>query len=123
VAFFEFHGEHSFAGNHEDEPHTVSLIDVSVHRRGILEPKVFLKLFGDLPAGHADLLHHGNFTQDLKRSIEESTLEGMTAEGIVGKGPCKSPGLPMMFKWKSHAWLNRLRDYCGENRELFRRLC
>lgn len=122
VAFFEFHGPNSFAGNHEDEAHTVTLLDVSVHRKGILEPREFLRLFGGLPAGHPELLHVGNFTDGLKHEVEQGTLEGMTFEGVVAKGKHVSPGRPLMFKWKNHAWLRRLKDYCGDNMELYHRL-
>jgi hypothetical protein len=45
VAFFEFYGANSFAGHHVDEQHTVTLIDVSAHRHGIVPPKEFVKLF------------------------------------------------------------------------------
>jgi hypothetical protein len=103
IAFFEFWGESSFAGNHEEEPHQVTLIDVSVHRKGILEPRTFLKLFDGLSAGLPALLHHGNFTADLQGQVEDGTLEGMTYEGIVAKGKCTRPGRPLMFKRKSRA--------------------
>jgi hypothetical protein len=122
IAFFEFHGPNSFAGNHEEEPHTVTLIDVSVHRKGILEPRKFLKLFGDLPAGVPRVLHEGNFTDGLKEEVQEGTLDGMTFEGVVAKGRNVSPGRPLMFKWKSFAWLRRLKEYCGDNMELFNRM-
>ena len=46
VVFFEFYGTNSFAGYHdENDEFSATLIDVSVHKRGILEPKDFLKTF------------------------------------------------------------------------------
>jgi len=120
IAYFEFHGPNSFAGNHEDEEHTVTLFDVSVHRKGILEPRQFLKLFGDLDI--PTLLHHGNFTQEMKEQVEEGTLEGMTYEGIVAKGPNVSPGRPFMAKWKNYHWLRRLKEWCNGDLEKFNRL-
>ena len=69
VAYFEFHGPGSFAGQHEDEPHILTLIDVGVHRKGILLPSEFLTRFAHLP--HAELLHHGQFTPALQRQVED----------------------------------------------------
>ena len=62
VCFFEFWGEHSFAGKHEEEEHNLSLIDVSPHKKGILLPQDYLKLFGKLDI--APLLYQGNITHD-----------------------------------------------------------
>ena len=121
LAFFEFYGPNSFAGAHADEPHMISLFDVSIHPKGFLEPGPFLKLFGDLP-GVERLLHHGNFTQDIQHQVEDGTLEGMTFEGVVCKGFYASPGLPMMFKYKSRGWLDRLHAKCGDNEALFNEL-
>jgi len=67
TAFFEFHGASSFAGTHIAEPHTVTLIDVGMHRQGILEPKLFLRHFGDLD--HAALLHQGRFNRELEERV------------------------------------------------------
>jgi len=100
----------------------VKLLDVNIHRRGILEPREFLKLFGDLPAGIPRVLHEGNFTEDLKEEVQEGRLKGMTFEGVVAKGKNISPGRPLMFKWKNFAWLRKLKDYCGDNMELYNRM-
>lgn len=120
TAFFEFYGENSFGGCHAEEPHTVTLLDVSVHPKGMLEPRPFLKLFDHLRL--PNLLHHGNFTVDLQEQVAAGTLPGMTFEGVVAKGSYVAPGLPLMFKLKSLAWLNRLKEKCGEDEEMFNRL-
>jgi len=122
ISFFEFYGPNSFAGNHEAELHTVTLIDVNPHKRGILEPRDFLKLFDNLPAGIPRVLHEGNFTEGLKKEIQEGRLEGMTFEGVVAKGKNISPGRPLMFKWKNFAWMRKLKAYCGDNMELYNRM-
>lgn len=119
--FFEFYGPNSFAGWHEPEPHTVTLIDVAVDRKGFMEPKDFVKLFGhlDIPT----LIHHGNFTQDMAMAVANGTLEGMTFEGVVCKGAWnKKQGKPAAYKWKSLAWFKRLRERCGTDETLFERL-
>jgi len=116
TAFFEFHGPNSFAGYHEDEEHTVTLLDVAVLRQGFLEPRDFVKLFRyvDIPK----ILHQGNFTDDLAHQIAEGTLEGMTFEGVVAKGGFdRKAGRPLMFKWKNRAWLERLRGDCKNQAE------
>ena len=119
TAFFEFHGPNSFAGQHDAEPHTLTLIDVAVHRKGILLPSDFLSTFGHLP--HAALLHHGPFTPALQAQVEAGTLPGMPEEGIIGKGDWYvSPGRPLMFKHKSRAWLARLREKCLSKEEFER---
>lgn len=121
TVFFEFFGPTSFAGQHFDEEHDVVIFDVAVHRQGFLEPRPFLKLFDHLHL--PTLLHHGNFTHELQDQIANSELEGMTFEGVVAKGPWdKKTGRPLMFKWKSLAWIRKLKDHCGENDELFRRM-
>ena len=47
VVFAEFWGDQSLGGYHDpDDPKRLSLFDVSVHKRGLLGPKDFVKLFG-----------------------------------------------------------------------------
>lgn len=121
VAFFEYHGPRSFAGWHHDEDeHTVTLFDVAGDRKGLLEPRAFLKIFGDLDV--APLLYHGNANELFAAEVREGRLEGMTFEGVVCKGKMVSPGLPLMFKIKNRAWINRLRDRCGDDEGLFQEL-
>ena len=120
VAYFEFLGPGSFAGQHEDEPHALHLIDIAVHRKGLLLPSDFLATVGHLP--HAALLHHGLFTPALMAQVEDGTLPGMPPEGVIGKGDWyTTPGRPAMFKHKSRAWLDRLRGRCSSEEE-FQRL-
>lgn len=52
--FFEFHSPKSFAGYHQDDDLRVVLIDVSLYCHSVLEPKEYLKIFGDIP--YAELL-------------------------------------------------------------------
>jgi len=121
LAFFEFHGPGSFAGEHAAEPHTVTLIDVAADKRGLLEPTTFRQLF----AGVVDtprVLHAGPVDEALLARVRASELAGMTFEGVVCKGAYASPGLPRMFKVKSQRWLDRLRVRCGGDEALFERL-
>jgi hypothetical protein len=121
TCFFEFGGESSFAGRHFDEEHTVTLFDVSVHKKGYILPREYLKLFGDLDI--ARLLYYGFITESFVDSVRNGELEGMTFEGVVCKmAQYKTPGVTDMFKVKSFAWLDRLKSYCGNDELLFENL-
>lgn len=110
LCFFEFWGENSFAGNHvEDESHTVTLIDVNPHKKGILSPKVFIDLFGhlDIP----NVVYQGKISTSFIKSVRESGVEGMTYEGVVCKGMKKKR--LVMFKLKSKKWIERVKAKYG----------
>jgi hypothetical protein len=120
TAFFEFWGPQSFAGNHEEgDDFRVTLIDVAADKKGILEPKQFYKLFGDLPV--AELLDHGKFNKLIEREIQAGEWS-VTFEGVVCKGARISPGRPLMFKVKTRAWLDKLKAHCKGDDALFERL-
>lgn len=121
VVFFEFWGTRSFAGNHEDEPHQVTLLDVAADKKGILAPRDYLKVFED-KVPMASLLYQGTFNRTLEEEVRSGALPGMTFEGIVCKGSHVSPGLPLMFKVKNQAWLDRLRTLCGDDATLFEKM-
>ena len=120
VCFFEFYGPSSFAGSHkEGEDKKVSLIDVSGDR-GILLPKDYLKLTEKID--RAALLYQGPLNAEFILSVKEGKLEGMTFEGVICKSNSGSPGLPWMTKVKNQAWIDKLKNYCGEDEEKFKRL-
>jgi hypothetical protein len=122
ICFFEFWGANSFAGQHkDDEEQTVTLIDVNPYKEGILEPAQFIKLFGrlDIPS----VLFEGYITTEFVDSVKNSTLDGMIDEGVVCKGANdKKTKMPIMFKIKSRAWLEKLKTYCNGNEALFAKL-
>lgn len=122
TCFFEFHGPSSFAGTHvEAEPQTVTMFDVSVYKKGFLEPKAFMKLFDGLDV--QECLAQGNVTAELEEQVRAGTLPGMPFEGVVAKGALdRKSGLPLMFKIKSRAWIARLKDFCKGNEALFEKL-
>jgi hypothetical protein len=120
VAFFEFWGKSSFAGHHISEPHEVSLIDVSPFKKGIIPPADYLGLYGHLKI--APLLYHGNANQPFVDSVRNSTLPGMTEEGVVCKAKHPRKGPVIMFKIKSLIWLQKLKDYCKGDEKLFEKL-
>lgn len=118
--FFEFYGENSFAGYHYEEEHTVTLFDVSIHKKGMLNPKEFLKLFGklDIP----NLVYMGNITKPFIEKVRSGKVDGVTFEGVVCKAVPRKGKPPIMFKIKSKAWLDKLKGHCGDDKELYERL-
>lgn len=119
--FFEFHGPSSFAGYHNfDEPMTATLIDVNPYKMGIMEPSKYLRMFKHLDI--AKPLFEGHVTETFFDKVKQSTLKGMTFEGVVCKGQYETPGCPLMFKIKSQAWLDKLKVYCKGDTKLFEKL-
>jgi hypothetical protein len=120
--FFEYWGADSFAGNHNfEEKMDATLIDVNPYKEGILVPTEFIKLFGhlDIPK----VCYEGHVTTELFDKVKQSTLKGMTFEGVVCKGANdKATRMPIMFKIKSKAWLDKLREFCKGDEKLFERL-
>jgi hypothetical protein len=125
VFFFEFWGPHSFAGQHRrEDDHKVTLIDVSVHKQGFLPPRDFIKSFEgkiEIPK----VFHHGKVGPEFVDIVKQSALEGMTFEGVVckAKNPRgKKTGKRVAFKIKSQAWLDKLKEECGEDEKKFEML-
>lgn len=115
TCFFEYYGPNSFAGWHSDKPEdfNLSLIDVNLHKKGILEPKEFIKIFGDLEI--PPVLYRGKANKTFIDRVRNSALDGMTEEGVVCKAPNpsrKRTSKPVMFKIKSQAWYNKLFAKC-----------
>ncbi len=119
--FFEFYGENSFAGNHYEEEHTVTLFDVSVYRVGYLPPSEFLKLFDNLDT--AKLLLKSKVNDPLIQQVRDGTLEGMTYEGVVCKAKHPKKGKrPVMFKIKNLEWISKVKAGCKGDEKLFEEL-
>lgn len=118
MCFFELWGPSSFAGMHNlEEPLTVTLFDIAPFNQGILMPDRFLKVAGHLD--HASVLYQGPCTEAFIQQVRDGSLPGMTFEGVVCKSVNdKKTKMPVMFKQKSRAWLNKLDEYCGDNSDL-----
>ena len=121
ICFFEFWGPNSFAGTHIQEPHDVTLFDVNPHKKGILDPAAYLKLFGHLDI--CKLLYRGNCNSEFVELVRSGQLGGMTFEGVVckAKNPKNTP-MPIMFKVKNRAWVEKLKECCKGNDQLFNTL-
>ena len=119
MCHFEFFGESSFAGRHFDEDHDVVLFDIRANNKGLLLPKDFMKLTDKVET--AKLLYHGNANEPFVEQVRNRALEGMTFEGVVCKGVRKGRHLTM-FKIKSRAWLDRLKEWCAGDEHKFQQL-
>jgi len=120
MCFFELWGPSSFAGMHNlQENLTVTLFDIAPFNQGILEPERYLKIVERNNLDHAKVLFTGPMTPEFVESVRSGTLPGMTFEGVVCKAKNdKKTKMPVMFKQKSRAWLDKLDVYCGDNKEL-----
>lgn len=119
ICFFEFFGENSFAGFHDNNDNfDIVLFDVSIHKKGFLSPKNFINFTKGLKT--PTLIYHGNITDDFIKNVKNSNCPNMTYEGVVCKF-YKKKNLEM-FKIKSYAWLNQLKQKCGNDEKLYEQL-
>ncbi len=119
VAFFEFAGEHSAFGQHdENESHDVVLIDAAFIHEGIMDPKKFLRTFKKVHT--APMLYHGKANTEFINLVRHRNLDGMTFEGVVCKA--KLNRKMVMFKIKSLDWIAKLQEYCAGDLKLFEEL-
>jgi len=120
VFFFEFFGPNSGFGLHVDEDHDVVLIDVSVYKKGMLDPKSFINTFSNVDT--AAMLYSGNCTSDFISHVREGILPGMTFEGVVCKMKHPKLGVSVGFKIKTLNWLHTLKQHCAGDEEMFEKL-
>jgi hypothetical protein len=129
TCFLEYYGRNSFAGQHVEEEHTVVLFDIAPYKKGVLEPREFLGLTNTLEIVNdgwpkiPKLLYHGNANVPFIESVQNGTLSGMTFEGVVCKGSNdKKTKMPVMFKIKNKAWIEKLKNYCQGDDKKFKQL-
>lgn len=121
ICFGEFFGESSFAGQHQkEEAKKILLFDISIHRKGFLNPQDFLELSKEVPS--APLLYEGMLTKEIIHKIKNSLLENMSKEGVIAKINNPKNNGPIMFKIKTYQWLEMLKKKCDGNEELFNKL-
>jgi len=111
----EFKGARSFSGvHHPKDVKDIILFDVAVHRKGMLDPGAFYKLFGHLHI--AERLYIGNLNQELIDWVRNAPLEELE-EGVVCKGG-KGHKL-WMVKIKTDAYKARLQQVYKDKWEMF----
>ena len=121
VCFFEYWGEKSQFGYHDkDDKHYVTLIDISLYKKGMLVPEEFVKWFDkDIVP---DILFEGNVDYEFYYSIKNGTLPGLGSEGVVCKsGIEKHQGL-WMSKIKRQSWLDKLKSFCKDDDRKYKEL-
>lgn len=110
VCYFEFLGDNSFAGLHENEPHRVVLIDVDVYKKGFVVPNDFLNLFQDF-VEIPKFLGRAKIGPKVEEQIRAGNFPGASFEGVVCKSaPPKKWSLPVMFKVKNQAWIDKVKE-------------
>lgn len=106
VTFCEFFGENSFAGIHHPEPKQLKLFDVSVHKKGMLSPREFVREFCDTGITVRYLGQH-KWNRSFVEKVRINEIEGITFEGVVGKA---GEGHELiMAKAKTQAWIDAVK--------------
>jgi len=118
VCFFEFYGPNSFAGNHvKGDAHRLTLIDIDVHKQGLIDPDMFLAMFSTSDIDTADILYYGKIDEAILTEIRSGILAGMSFEGVVCKSPRqKKWEKPAMFKVKNLAWIKKVKENYDKSR-------
>lgn len=113
IAFAEFFGPSSFAGEHRmDEPKDLKLFDVNIGTRGFMSPFVFRATFKHLDI--AETLYEGILDDVFAKRIRHG-LEPRTFEGTIVKGGELAHKL-WMVKIKSMKYLEKLGEYENSKR-------
>lgn len=120
--FFEWYGENSFAGRHQegDEMH-LALIDVFLKKKGYMEPKDYYQIFNDHGVELPELVYTGPLSSEIIERVRENdwTREGAdfpnVKEGVVFKRSTmmkgqRRPSVKVKTKW----WLNKLHSMYTE---------
>ena len=111
TAFTEFFGPSSFAGQHEhDEAKELKLFDVFIFKKGFIQPKPFLELFGKLPFT-AKVVYQGPLTSDFRQQVFNNELD--LEEGVIAKGTRNEFSL----KLKTLDWYTKLKTRYADDWE------
>ena len=111
IVFVEFWGPRSLGGLHEpDDEKRLTLFDVNPHKKGILGPREFLKLFSDLDIPR--FLGTQRWTRGFVDLVRRGEIDGITDEGVVGKA---GEGHKLtMAKAKTQSWIDKILARYGE---------
>ncbi len=116
IVFTEHWGPRSFAGCHHDAQNQpldpddqmhVDLIDVAPYKQGLLGSAEYLKLFDGLPM--AKFLGRHNWTRGFVERVWNGDVEGVTFEGVVGKGGHGKTYDLVMAKAKTRVWVDKVK--------------
>jgi|ERR1035437_2408706 hypothetical protein len=111
TAFAEFFGPGSFAGSHlEGEEQELRLFDIFLFKQGLVPPKDFVKMFGDLPQA-AEIIYEGPLNKQFIADVKQGKYN--VFEGVVAKGS------DFMIKIKTDEYFKKLRQKYPERWEEF----
>ena len=120
--FFEWYGENSFAGRHQEgDEMRLALIDVFLKKKGYMEPKDYYQIFNDHGVELPELVYTGPLSSEIIEKVRENdwTQEGAdfpnVKEGVVFKRSTmmkgqRRPSVKVKTKW----WLNKLHSMYTE---------
>lgn len=108
VCYAELIGEKSEFGQHDfvNDKFDMVLFDISLYKKGFLEPKTFIKDFGSL--GIPEVIYEGNLNKEFVEEVKENKYN--LKEGVICKGKVKKDML-YYCKIKTNDWHQRLKDY------------
>ena len=120
--FFEWYGDNSFAGKHEegDEMH-LALIDVFLKKKGYIEPKEYERIFRNTSIEMPELIYTGPLNADIISRIQKNDWTQPDAEfptvkeGVVFKRSTMMKGQRRpSVKVKTVWWLDKLHSMYSE---------
>ena len=120
--FFEWYGNKSFAGKHEegDEMH-LALIDVFLKKKGYIEPKEYERIFRNTSIEMPELIYTGPLNADIISRIQKNDWTKPDAEfptvkeGVVFKRSTMMKGQRRpSVKVKTVWWLDKLHSMYSE---------
>jgi hypothetical protein len=114
VAFAEFFGPNSFAGQHlSSDIKDVCLFDISLYKKGIINPYEFQDNFGHLDTPR--IIYEGEYNMEFINDVRNNNYN--LSEGVVCKGiiKTKKEGESIfMVKAKTNEWLRKVKYKLGE---------
>lgn len=107
TAYFEFWGEKSLGGWHDNNDEKfLTLIDFNITKKGFVGPEKFLELFGDLNI--SKYLGEFYWDNDFLLQVKNNEIPGITFEGVVGK--INSGAKYIMSKAKTQQWIDAIKS-------------
>jgi hypothetical protein len=111
TAFTEYFGPNSFAGQHvATDEMELRLIDTYLFKKGLMNPKDFVKVFGDMPQV-AEIVYEGNLNQQFIDEVRAGKYP--VWEGVVAKGD------DFVVKIKTDAYFKKLNEVYGTQYRLY----
>jgi hypothetical protein len=109
VSFAEFFGPNSFAGQHlSSDIKDVCLFDISLYKKGIINPYEFQDTFGSLDI--PKVIYEGEYNIEFINDIRNNIYN--LSEGVVAKGIHKNE--IFMTKIKTNDWLKKVKIKMGD---------